>query len=103
MPGIGRRIVANPGIVELGAGGVDMRLLEPHGCPTAVEAMCRALRGYSCVDLALQNPNTRHRPDNGLVPLGFQKSAADADQLPYAARSYSLIKPPSIGRRLIRS
>jgi hypothetical protein len=35
--------------------------------------------------------------------VGFQKSVTCAEQQLYAARSYSLIKPPSIGRRLIRS
>jgi len=36
-------------------------------------------------------------------PVGFQKSATYAEQQLYAARSYSLIKPPRIGWRVIRS
>ena len=35
--------------------------------------------------------------------VGFQKSVTHAEQQLYAARSYSLIKPPRIGRHLIRS
>jgi hypothetical protein len=38
-----------------------------------------------------------------LVPVGFQKSATCAEQRFHAARSYSLIRPPRTGRRLIRS
>jgi hypothetical protein len=39
----------------------------------------------------------------GRRPVGFQKSVAHAEQQLYAARSYSLIKPPRTGRHLIRS
>jgi hypothetical protein len=35
--------------------------------------------------------------------VGFQKLATCAEQQFYAARSYSLIKPPRTGRRLICS
>jgi hypothetical protein len=35
--------------------------------------------------------------------VGFQKSTTYAEQQLYAARSYLLIKPPRIGRRVIRS
>ena len=34
-------------------------------------------------------------------PVGFQNSAGGLDVRFYAARSYSLISPPRIGRRLI--
>ena len=37
------------------------------------------------------------------VPVGFQNSAIGPDLDFYAARSYSLIRPPRMGRRLIRS
>lgn len=33
--------------------------------------------------------------------MGFQKSVTSAEQRLYAARSYSLIKPPRTGRRVI--
>ena len=36
-------------------------------------------------------------------PVGFQNSATGADLGFYAARSYSLMRPPRTGRRLIRS
>jgi len=36
------------------------------------------------------------------TPVGFQNPVTAADLLVYAARSYSLIKPPRMGRRLIR-
>jgi hypothetical protein len=36
-------------------------------------------------------------------PVGFHKSVTYAEQQRYAARSYSLIKPPRTGRRLFRS
>ena len=36
-------------------------------------------------------------------PVGFQNSAAGPDLGFYAARSYSLMRPPRTGRRLIRS
>jgi hypothetical protein len=36
------------------------------------------------------------------VRVGFQKSASCVEQVFYAARSYSLIRPPRIGRRVIR-
>ena len=39
---------------------------------------------------------------NGPPPVGFQKSATYAEQRLHATRSYSLIKPPRIGRRLMR-
>jgi hypothetical protein len=39
----------------------------------------------------------------GRRPLRFQNSATVADLRFQAARSYSLINPPSTGRRLIRS
>jgi hypothetical protein len=47
-------------------------------------------------------------PDDQLLalhigPVGCQKSATAAEQGLHAARSYSLIKPPRTGRRLIRS
>jgi hypothetical protein len=35
-------------------------------------------------------------------PAGFQNSAIDSDLGFYAARSYSLMRPPRTGRRLIR-
>jgi hypothetical protein len=38
-----------------------------------------------------------------LLPVGFQKSATGLDLGFYAARSYSLRRPPRTGRRLIRS
>jgi hypothetical protein len=34
-------------------------------------------------------------------PVGFQNSATDVDLVFYAARSYSLMRPPRTGRRLI--
>ncbi len=36
-------------------------------------------------------------------PVGFQNSATGLDLGFYAARSYSLMRPPRTGRRLIRS
>jgi hypothetical protein len=41
------------------------------------------------------------QPQPGGRPVGFQYSAARADQRLQAARSYSLINPPRTGRRLI--
>jgi hypothetical protein len=40
---------------------------------------------------------------SGPPAVGFQKSVTYAAQQLYAARSYSLIKPPRTGRRLICS
>src|SRR5271165_4051055 len=40
--------------------------------------------------------------ENADAPGGFQNSATDADLDLYAARSYSLMRPPRMGRRLIR-
>ena len=37
------------------------------------------------------------------MPVGFQKSTTYAEQRLYAVRPCSLIRPPRIGRRLIRS
>ena len=37
------------------------------------------------------------------LPVGFQNSAAGLDLGFYAARSYSLMRPPRTGRRWIRS
>ena len=37
-----------------------------------------------------------------LLPAGFQNSAIGPDLDFYAARSYSLTRPPRTGRRLIR-
>ena len=39
----------------------------------------------------------------GTVPVGFQNSATSLDLGFYVARSYSLMRPPRTGRRLIRS
>jgi hypothetical protein len=41
--------------------------------------------------------------DQAPVPVGFQNSAIGLDLGFYAARSYSLRRPPRTGRRLIRS
>jgi hypothetical protein len=38
-----------------------------------------------------------------ITPVGFQNSAIGLDLGFYAARSYSLMRPPRMGRRLIRS
>ena len=44
------------------------------------------------------------RPRSALPrPVGFQNSAAGPDLRFYAARSYSLMRPPRTGRRWIRS
>jgi hypothetical protein len=43
------------------------------------------------------------RSSTVVVPVGFQNSAADPELGFYAARSYSLMRPPRTGRRLIRS
>ena len=45
-----------------------------------------------------QSPGTRARG-----PVGFQNSATGPDLGFYAARSYSLMRPPRTGRRWIRS
>jgi hypothetical protein len=46
-------------------------------------------------------------PTTGLMrsvmPVGFQKSASCVEQRFHAARSYSLIRPPRTGRRVMRS
>jgi Integrase core domain len=44
-----------------------------------------------------------HRSLDQLTPVGFQNSATGPDLGFYAARSYSLMRPPRTGRRLIRS
>jgi hypothetical protein len=41
--------------------------------------------------------------DDVLAPAGFQNSATGLELGVYAARSYSLIRPPGTGWRLIRS
>jgi hypothetical protein len=41
-------------------------------------------------------------PLSDLHPAGFQNSAMSLDLVFYAARSYSLMRPPRMGRRLIR-
>ena len=41
--------------------------------------------------------------EGGHHPVGFQNSATGPDLGFYAARSYSLMRPPRTGRRLIRS
>ena len=40
--------------------------------------------------------------DRVVCPVGFQNSATGPDLAFYAARSYSLMRPPRTGRRLIR-
>jgi hypothetical protein len=40
---------------------------------------------------------------NQVMPVGFQNSATGLDLGLYEARSYSLMRPPRAGRRLIRS
>ena len=42
-------------------------------------------------------------PTAARIPVGFRKWATCAEQQLHATRSYSLIKPPSTVRRLIRS
>ena len=42
-------------------------------------------------------------PWSARCPVGFQNSATGPDLVFYAARSYSLMRPPRTGRRLIRS
>jgi hypothetical protein len=50
-------------------------------------------------DVTCSTPTVRAK----LGPVGFQNSATRADLGFYAARSYSLMRPPRTGRRLIRS
>ena len=55
--------------------------------------------------LVLRHENTVLRRNAGQVryePVGFQNSAIGPDLDFYAARSYSLTRPPRTGRRLIR-
>jgi hypothetical protein len=47
------------------------------------------------------NPAPPDGPLHG--PVGFQNSAIGSDLGFYAARSYSLMRPPRTGRRRIRS
>ena len=57
-------------------------------------------------DLPARRPNaglSRPRSADSICPVGFQNSATAIDLGFYAARSYSLMKPPRTGRRLIRS
>ena len=59
----------------------------------------------AALDRALK-PGARHaitRPKQTVAPVGFQNSATGPDLGFYAARSYSLMRPPRTGRRLIRS
>ncbi len=58
--------------------------------------------------LAQDLPQMGLVPDEGAVQelapaAGFQNSVADPDLAFYAARSYSLMRPPTTDRRLIRS
>jgi hypothetical protein len=55
---------------------------------------CERLLGHSC-----ETASTAIRGH----PAGFQKSATGPDLGLYAVRSYSLMRPPRRGRRLIRS
>lgn len=49
----------------------------------------------------MYEPFARLLKDMGAA--GFQNSATDPDLGFYAERSYSLTRPPTMGRRLIRS
>jgi len=56
-------------------------------------------------DAAAQLPAAIHLitgREGGVEPVGFQNSATSLDLGFYAARSYSLMSPPSTARRLIR-
>ena len=59
-------------------------------------------RRLRCPD-PLTARQARARTTASADPAGFQKSAMSLDLVFYAARSYSLMRPPRTGRRLIRS
>ena len=50
----------------------------------------------------LTSADVRFHCWGGAGPVGFQNSAVAVDLRFQAARSYSLVSPPSTGRRLIR-
>jgi hypothetical protein len=69
----------------------------PNGRPDHLRSACEAsLRQLRLDRIDLYQ---LHTPD----PAGFQKSATSPDLGLYAARSYSLMRPPRTGRRWIRS
>ncbi len=83
------------GVVE-----VDLPTAEQLVSESPVEPLGRCgpyQSGAAYVSSVLQS--VRRLPD----PVGFQNSAAGLDLGFYAARSYSLRRPPRTGRRLIRS
>jgi hypothetical protein len=87
----------------------DARLSRKHGKLTfCVYLLIRHYGGAGYRVLAAHAvsaliPSIEHDPIGVFItPVGFQNSAIGADLLFQAARSYSLISPPSTGRRLIR-
>ena len=70
---------------------------------------CGGVHGYSAESrgkwVRLTNPGggtVRIRSKDAHAPVGFQNSATGPDLRSYAARSYSLMRPPRMGRRLVR-
>ena len=73
----------------------------------------RSWRGFFTADLldgtrayvlaVAEHATRRVRIPGVTLHVGFQKSATGLDLGFYAARSYSLMRPPRTGRRLIRS
>src|SRR5450755_928528 len=105
LPGADR--ILDPGVDPVGgvdvgglaepASGVGEPVRGPQGVPPAVPGLEQGqLRAGMRPLPAREDPHRRG-------PVGFQNSATGADLGFYAARSYSLMRPPRTGRRWIRS
>jgi hypothetical protein len=78
---------------------------EPPRRKTPVRAAPRLDPAKALIDAMLREdldaPRKQRHTARRVSPVGFQNSAGGLDVRFYAARSYSLISPPRIGRRLI--
>src|ERR1039458_8770631 len=68
------------------------------------QAPLRGRQPAEALDSSVRHKSSTLRPADLLPPpVGFQVSATGLDLGFYAARSYSLMRPPRTGRRLISS
>jgi hypothetical protein len=84
-------------LVVSGLDGVATKVLSDHSAGLA------PLTDAGAGDLIRSVRAAPLLPGRRGAPVGFQNSATVFDQAFYAARSYSLMRPPRTGWRLIRS
>jgi hypothetical protein len=92
-----------PRLVPVCLAGGQQFLLDLGCASRTVWSACAAVHMAAARGVAHAVAQLRELVGADIGPVGFQNSATAPDLGFYAARSYSLMRPPRTGRRLIRS